>query len=133
MLYDWLANLVLVVHAAFVVFVVFGGLLVLWRPKIAWIHGPAVSWGVFIECFGIICPLTPLEIAIRHRAGEAGYQGGFIQHYVSAVLYPSGLTRAVQVGLATLTLVVNMAIYSMVLRRQFRRVRDLSEHHDDTA
>ena len=121
MLYDGLANLVLVVHAAFVVFVVFGGLLVLWRPKIGWIHAPAVAWGVVIEYVGLICPLTPLEIALRRRAGEAGYEGGFIQHYVSALLYPSGLTRDVQMGLATLALVVNVAIYSRVLRQRFRR------------
>lgn len=133
MLYDWLADVVLGVHAAFVVFVVLGGLLVLRRPKLAWVHGPAVAWGVLIEYAGLTCPLTPLEIAFRRLGGEAGYEGGFIQHYVTAVIYPPGLTRALQVGLATLALVVNVVIYWQVLGRHLRRVRDRSEHRDDTA
>ncbi len=133
MLYNWLADVVLGLHAVFVVFVVLGGWLVLRRPKLAWIHGPAAAWGVLIEYAGLTCPLTPLEIAFRRRGGEAGYEGGFIQHYVTAAIYPSGLTRALQIGLGTLTLVVNVAIYWRMLRWQLLRARDLSEHRDDTA
>jgi hypothetical protein len=133
LLYHWLADAVLAVHAAFVAFVVLGGLLVLWRSKLVWLHGPAVAWGVLTEYAGLTCPLTPLEIAFRHRGNEVGYEGGFIEHYVTAMIYPAGLTRAHQVGLATLVLVVNLVIYWQVLERHRRRVRHLSEHHDDTA
>ena len=133
MLYEWLADSVLGVHAAFVVFVVLGGLLVLRWPRLAWIHGPAVAWGVFIECAGLACPLTPLEIAFRRQAGEAGYEGGFIQHYVRSAIYPPGLTRAVQVGLAIVIFVVNAAIYWRLLGRHHRRLRDPAGHQDDPA
>ena len=129
MLYDWLAGAVLVVHAAFVVFVVLGGLLVLWRPRVVWLHVPAVVWGVVIEFAGITCPLTPLEIAFRRRADEAGYEGGFIEHYVTTAIYPSGLTRGHQVGIAVLVLVVNLAIYWRALGRHFRHERPCGTRH----
>jgi len=106
-----LADLVLLVHLAFVVFVVAGGLLVLRRPKLAWVHVPAAVWGILIEYAGWICPLTPLEVELRRRGGGAGYPGGFIEHYVTATLYPSGLSRAVQIGLGTLALAINLAVY----------------------
>ena len=121
MLYRWLADLVLVGHLAFVAFVVLGGLLVLRWPRLAWVHGPAAIWGVLIEFAGFVCPLTPLEIALRHRGGEAGYRGGFIEHYLTAVLYPSGLTRGLQIGLGTLALVINVAVYWVAVGRRRRR------------
>lgn len=111
MLYLRLADLVLVVHLGFVVFVVAGGILVLRWPGLAWVHVPAAAWGILIEYAGWICPLTPLEVALRQRGGEAGYAGGFIEHYVTAVLYPSGLSRAVQIGLGTLALALNVFVY----------------------
>ena len=111
MLYLRLADLVLLVHLAFVVFVVAGGLLVLRRPKLAWVHVPAAVWGILIEYAGWICPLTPLEVEFRRRGGGAGYPGGFIEHYVTAALYPSGLSRAVQIGLGTLALAINLVVY----------------------
>ncbi len=119
MLYRILADLVLLLHLGFVAFVVLGGLLV-WRwPRWAWLHVPAAVWGVVVEYSGSICPLTPLEVAWRERGGEAGYPGGFLDHYVTAVLYPAGLTREVQIALGTLALVLNAAIYSaLVLRRR---------------
>lgn len=117
MIYRALADLVLVVHLAFVLFVVLGGLLVLRWPWLAWLHIPAAIWGVLIEFTGWICPLTPLENSLRVKGGEAGYAGGFIQHYIQPVLYPAGLTRSTQVVLGSLALIVNLAAYAMVLSR----------------
>ena len=120
--YHQLADVVLVVHFAFLAFVVVGGALVLRWARVAWLHVPAAIWGVLIEFFGWICPLTPLEIALRHRAGEAAYTGGFIAHYITRVLYPEGLTRAIQVMLGILVLGLNGAIYAVMLVRA-RRAR----------
>lgn len=117
MIYRALADLVLVVHLAFVLFVVLGGLLVVRWPWLAWLHIPAAIWGVAIEYTGWICPLTPLENSLRVKGGEAGYAGGFIQHYIQPVLYPAGLTRSTQVVLGTLALIVNLAAYAIVVSR----------------
>jgi hypothetical protein len=119
--YRWLAELVVVAHAAFVVFAVLGGCLVLWRPWVAWLHIPAFAWAVFIEYAGWVCPLTPLENALRVRAGVTPYSGGFVEHYVLRALYPSGLTRGIQLLLGSLVLGVNLAAYAMVLARRRRR------------
>ena len=121
MLFQWLADLVLVLHLGFVAFVVLGGLLVLRWPRLAWLHVPAVAWGVFVEFAGLICPLTPLEIALRLRGGTAGYSGGFIEHYFTAVLYPDGLTRELQFALGALALAINVALYWRVVVRRRRR------------
>ena len=116
--YRLLADLVLALHAAFVAFVVLGGLLVLRRPRLAWVHLPVVVWGAGIEFLGGICPLTPLENHWRLLAGEQGYAGGFVEHYVFPVLYPEGLTRQVQLGLGLLVLAVNVSIYAWMLWRR---------------
>jgi hypothetical protein len=116
--YRLLAVLVLVAHAAFVAFVVLGGLAVLRWPRIAWVHLPVVAWGAGIEFTGGICPLTPLENRWRQLAGEEGYGGGFIEHYLLAALYPDGLTRGVQVALGLVVLAVNAAIYARLWRRK---------------
>lgn len=121
--YGALADLVVVVHLAFVAFVVFGGLLVLRRPRLAWLHLPAAVWGVMIEFAGWMCPLTPLENALRLRGGEAGYSGGFVEHYLLPVLYPSGLTRGVQLVLGSIVLVLNLAVYGAVLARRRAQVK----------
>ena len=115
-----LADLILLVHLAYVLFVVLGGLLALRRSKWAWLHLPAAAWGVLIEFAGWICPLTPLEVTLRIRGGEAGYAGGFIAHYVTALLYPAGLTRGVQVLLGVFALLLNAAIYSYIVARRRR-------------
>ena len=120
MAYHQFADLVLVVHFAFLAFVVAGGAFVLRWPRVAWAHVPAVIWGVLIEFFGWICPLTPLEIALRHRAGEAAYTGGFIAHYVMRVIYPEGLTRGIQVMLGILVLALNGGIYAAMIAREVR-------------
>lgn len=117
MIYRSLADLVLVLHLSFVLFVMVGGLLVLRWPRLAWLHVPAAIWGVLIEYTGWICPLTPLENSFRTRGGEAGYAGGFIEHYVGAVLYPAGLTRATQVALGSMVLILNIAAYGIVISR----------------
>ena len=111
MSYRLLADLVLVVHAAFVVFVMLGGLAVLRWPRLAWVHLPAAIWGAGIEFAGGICPLTPLENHWRQLAGEQGYTGGFVEHYVVAALYPEGLTRGLQIALGLAVLAVNAAVY----------------------
>jgi hypothetical protein len=113
----FLADLVVLVHLAFIVFVVAGGLTVLWWRRMAWLHLPAAAWGVFIEVSGGICPLTPLEQDLRERAGQSGYEGGFVEHYVVALIYPEALTRELQFVLAGLVLVVNVAVYGYVLTR----------------
>jgi hypothetical protein len=121
LIYRALADLVLVVHLAFVLFVVLGGLLVLKWPRLAWLHVPAAIWGVLIEYTGWICPLTPLENSFRMRGGEAGYSGGFIEHYIQPLLYPAGLTRSAQVVLGSLALVLNLTAYAIVMSRKRRR------------
>ena len=118
MIYRALADLVLAAHFAFVLFVVLGGLLVLRWPGLAWLHLPAAIWGVLIEYFGWICPLTPLENSFRVRGGEAGYSGGFIQHYIQPILYPSGLTRPTQLILGSMALALNIAVYWIVWSRR---------------
>jgi hypothetical protein len=112
-----LADFVVVLHFAFVLFVVFGGLLVLRWPRVAYLHLPVAIWGVLIELTGWTCPLTPLENALRSRAGETGYQGGFVEHYILPVMYPSALTRDIQLVLGSIVLLLNLAIYAYVLHR----------------
>ena len=117
MFYRLAADTVLVVHLAFIVFVVFGGLLALrwrWMP---WVHLPAAVYGAAIEFIGWTCPLTPLENHLRERAGQDGYPGGFVEHYLLAVIYPAGLTESVQIALGTAVIVVNVVIYAVVWRR----------------
>jgi hypothetical protein len=117
MAYRILADLVVGVHALFVVFVVFGGLLALRWPWAAAAHLPAAVWGTLIEFRGWVCPLTPLENSLRASAGEAGYEGGFIEHYLLPVLYPMGLTRGVQLVFGSLVIAVNLVVYGLVLWR----------------
>jgi hypothetical protein len=117
MLYRVLADCVVVIHAAFVVFVVLGGFLA-WRWRaVVWVHVPCALWGAAIEFGGWICPLTPLENALRARAGLQGYAGGFIEHYLTPILYPEGLTRSTEVVLGALVLVANLVAYGVLVRR----------------
>ena len=115
--YRILADLVLVTHLAFVAFVIFGGVLVLRRRQIAWLHLPAVVWGAIVEFTGWICPLTPLENRLREAGGGASYSSDFIEHYVTPVLYPTTLTREDQLIYGLALVVVNGAIYGFVLYR----------------
>jgi len=119
-LYRLLANAVVVFHALFIVFILFGGLLA-WRWRwVALVHAPAAVWGVLIEYRGWICPLTPLENSLRAKAGQAGYSGGFVEHYLLPAIYPSGLTPRMQAGLGTLVLAVNVVAYTIFVRRLMR-------------
>jgi hypothetical protein len=120
MLYRMAADFVLVVHLGFVLFVALGGFVALYRPRWAFLQVPAVIWGVFVEYSGWTCPLTPLEVALRERGGEAGYAGGFVEHTVTSLLYPTTLSRAAQIVLGTLALGVNAGVYWKIWRRSGR-------------
>ena len=111
------ADIVVVVHLLFIGFVV-GGVFLAWRwPRIVWAHIPAVVYGALVEFAGFTCPLTLLENDLRRHAGQAGYRGGFIAHYLVKVIYPPGLTRGMQVGLGLLVLLVAVIGYQGFLRR----------------
>jgi len=112
------ADLVLVTHALFVLFVVLGGIAVLRWPRLAWLHVPAAIWGALIEFAGWICPLTPLENSLRNRGGEGGYEGGFIDHYVTSLIYPDGLTRSMQIVIGIFVLAINAFVYVRLWRRR---------------
>ena len=126
MFYRGLADIVLVVHFAFVLFVIFGGVLV-WRwPRVAWIHVPVAVYGAVVEFIGFVCPLTPLEIMFRKRGGEAGYEDGFIEHYITAAIYPTGLTRQVQLILGATVVALNVVVYAVWWTRNSKlRERDI--------
>ena len=117
------ADALLLLHLAFVVFALFGGLLVAWRAWFAALHLPTAAWAAWIEASGGICPLTPWENRLRQRAGDSGYEGGFVEHYLIPVLYPAGLTPALQQRLALVVVAVNLAIYLTVFAVQLRRRR----------
>ena len=110
-------------HLVFVLFAVLGSLLVLWRRYLLWFHLPAMIWAAWIEFRGGLCPLTPLENWLRRQGGMAGYQGGFIEHYVEPLLYPPGLTRTTQVVLGAVVLIINCGLYGLLLFRVWRAGR----------
>jgi len=112
-----LADAVLVLHLGFVLFVVLGGLLVLRWPKLAWLHVPVVVWGAAIEFGGWICPLTPLEKWLREQGGEGAYSGGFIEHYLTVVIYPDGLTSRIKWMIGAAVLLINAAVYLVLWYR----------------
>jgi hypothetical protein len=113
-----LAALTVFVHLLFVVFAVTGGLLALRWPRIVWLHLPAAAWAAFVELSGRLCPLTPLEHALRERGGLAPYSGDFVAHYIFPVLYPAGLTREMQLWIGLAVVAGNLAAYALVLRRR---------------
>ncbi len=123
MIYRLLADFTVLVHGAFVVFVVLGGLLVLRNVRWAWVHLPAAIWGSWVEFAGKICPLTPLENHLRHLAGERGYSGGFIEHYIIPLMYPPGLTRQTQFVLGAILVATNLIAYGIAVRRVLRSAR----------
>lgn len=133
MLYHYLADLVVVLHGLFVLFVVLGGFLVLWRIRFAWYHVPAVAWAATIEFLGWICPLTPLENILRQKGGLTGYDTGFVEHYIVPVLYPESLTRQMQVGLGILILVLNVGIYCLVCKKQWKIKRAATDKQNNSG
>jgi len=115
------ADAVVIFHLTFIVFVMVGGAFVVAHRRIAWLHLPAVAWAAYAEFTATICPLTPLENALRLRAGQAGYEGGFVEHYVIPIIYPAGLTQHVQLILGAVVVAVNLVFYTMAWWRQRRR------------
>jgi hypothetical protein len=115
--YALLADLMLILHATFILFVVFGGVLVFWRRGLAWFHVPGALWGILIEFQGWTCPLTYLENDLRAAAGAGGYAGGYIDHYLMPLVYPSDLTDDTQVLLGLVVLFINAIIYALVWRK----------------
>ena len=120
MIWSVLADVLVVVHFAFTAFVVFGGFLTWHWHKLAWLHLPALAWGCWVEVSHSICPLTPLENYWRHLAGEEGFGGGFLAHYLVRVLYPPGLTWNAQWALAALLIAINVVAYAGLIRRSRR-------------
>jgi hypothetical protein len=116
-----LADATVAFHFLFIAFVVLGGLAVMRMPRVAWLHLPAVAWVVWLELTGAICPLTPLENALREQAGQAGYEGGFIDHYLMPVIYPAGLTPQMQTMLGIAVLVLNATVYAIAWRNWRKR------------
>lgn len=117
-MYGILAGVIIVAHFLFIAFVAAGGLLVLRWPRLAWVHLPAVVWGVVVELTGWICPLTPLENYLRRLGGSSSYSGGFIEQYLIPIIYPANLTAATQYILGGLVIVVNLILYFLVIRKQ---------------
>jgi len=113
MTHAFFANVVAVTHLLFIIFVMFGGLLVFWKPWLAWVHIPVVIYGILIEWIGWICPLTPLENRLRASAGQQGYGGGFVEQYLLPLIYPEPLTRNVALLLGVTVLVTNVIIYGL--------------------
>jgi hypothetical protein len=124
MIYRIAADAVLLLHLAFILFVVLGGWLVLRNPKFIWFHFPAAAWGAFIEFSGRVCPLTPLENHLRIASGSAGYSGGIIERYLIPLVYPFGLNRPVQVALVVGVILVNAIFYGLLVNRWARTNRD---------
>ncbi len=117
-LMGWAATAVVVLHLLFIVFATAGAALLVRWPRLVWLHLPAVLWAGYVAVTGTICPLTPLENQLRQWAGSAAYSGGFIEHYLLALIYPSGLTREVQVGLGVFVLLLNAMLYARWLWRR---------------
>ena len=112
MIYRLTADLVVLIHLAFILFAVLGGFLVLKYRRWALIHLPAFVWAVLISLAGWVCPLTPLENWLRKQGGLLGYETSFIEHYILPIIYPGELTRSIQIFLGLLVLVINLGIYS---------------------
>ncbi len=113
-----LADAVLFSHFLFILFALFGGLLVLYRRWFLWLHMPVVLWSAVVNLAGWICPLTPLENSFRAAAGQAGYKGGFIEHYIGSLVYPGGMTRDLELIAGVSVLVWNVLVYFFVILRK---------------
>lgn len=121
MLYSLAADTLFVIHFMFIVFVVLGGLLVAKWPWLVFLHLPAAIWGVLIEFRSWPCPLTPWEKQLRRAAGESGYDGGFIEHYLGPVIYPALPLDNIQIILGSGVIVINLLVYSWLILRQYSR------------
>jgi hypothetical protein len=120
MVFTALAFLTVLFHLAFILFVIFGGLLVARRPRLWPVHLAAAAWGAYVSLANRICPLTPLENWFRRRGGSTGYTGDFLEHYLLAIIYPTGLTASTQRALGAAVIVLNAGVYLWLLRRRRR-------------
>jgi hypothetical protein len=111
------ADLLVILHLLFIIFVLLGGLLVARWRWVALLHIPAAIWGTLIEYQGWICPLTPVEQQLRQAAGETGYEGGFVEHYILPIIYPDFLSREIQIGMGTVVIICNLLVYAWVVYR----------------
>ena len=123
MFYTLAANAIVLLHLGYVIFVVIGGLLVFRWRWISLLHLPAVVWSVLLELRGWLCPLTPLELMFREAGGQAGYSGGFIEHYILPVLYPVELDRTMQIAIGSFVILINLALYGWLLWRLKNRYK----------
>jgi len=121
----FLADIIIILHLLFVLFVILGGFLVLWKKGWAWLHIPAVLWGAVIELADMVCPLTPLENQLRLQGGGTPYTSDFIEHYLIPFLYPSFLTVKIQLILGLAVIVINVCIYSWVIRQVIQRTKHI--------
>jgi len=126
-MHQFAADIVVLLHFAFILFVTLGGLLVFRWKSLAWLHVPAVLWGALIEFTGWICPLTPLENVLRRGGGGSAYSSSFIEYYLVPLIYPSGLTRTTQMLLGLCVIVINTTIYALLL------VRSKAQHGSNNA
>ncbi len=121
MLYRLVADGLVLFHLTFILFVLLGGLLALKWPRIMWLHLPAVAWGIAVEVLHLPCPLTRWENLFRHLAGQDGYGGGFIEHYILTLIYPAGLTANIQLLLGTVVILINAVVYARLIRSLLAR------------
>ncbi|MEW6519711.1 MAG: DUF2784 domain-containing protein [Thermodesulfobacteriota bacterium] len=121
--YRLAADLLVIIHLLFIVFVITGGFLALRWPRLTYLHIPAAMWGALIEFQGWICPLTPLEQQLRQAGGQSAYSGGFVEHYVEPVVYPAGLTREMQIIFGFMVVTINLLAYTWLLMRWRRAKR----------
>jgi hypothetical protein len=118
------ADALVLLHLGFILFVLLGGLLLLRWPRLLCLHLPAVAWGIVVECLHLGCPLTPWENNLRRMAGQAGYEDGFIEHYLIPLIYPAGLTPQIQLWLGSIVLLVNLNVYACLIWRRHSKGRE---------
>jgi len=118
--YRLAADAMLVAHLLYIIFVVVGGLIALRARWVLWLHVPAVAWAIYVQFVGRICPLTGWENALREGAGQAGYEGGFIDHYLMPVIYPADMPVGLNYVLGSLVILVNAAVYGWLIARRRR-------------
>jgi hypothetical protein len=118
------ADALVLLHLVFILFVLLGGLLLLRWPRLLCLHLPAVAWGIVVECLHLGCPLTPWENHLRRMAGQAGYEDGFIEHYLIPLIYPAGLTPQIQLWLGSIVLLVNLNVYACLIWRRHSKGRE---------
>jgi hypothetical protein len=117
------ADLILIVHLAFILSAIFGSLFVLWKPKLAWIHIPLFLWAGTVNMVSWVCPLTPLEVKYRIQAGQAGYETSFIEHYIEPIVYPVGMTREIEFITGLAVVLLNIFVYITLFHRTRRKKR----------